>query len=192
MNNSQTIESRTTLNGVDVTALGEACKAIDQDPALATFIFRSKNQWLDGGHNRSTIEGYYGVGLDQPRKATFVMDADEPEILLGCDRGANPVEYVLHALAACVTTTMVYHAAARGMRVDRVESRLEGDLDLRGLLAMPGAKRNGYEKIVMKMKVDGDGTPEEWAEMVKFGQAHSPVFDIVSNGTEIDVQFEGA
>jgi uncharacterized OsmC-like protein len=192
MNNARIIDSRTTLNGVDVTALGEACKAIDENPALATFVFKSKNQWLDGGHNRSTIEGYYGVGSEQPRKTTFVMDADEPEVLLGLDRGANPVEYVLHALAACVTTTMVYHAAARGMRVDRVESRLEGNLDLRGLLAMPGAKRNGYEKIVMKMKVEGDATPEQWAEMIRFGQAHSPVFDIVSNGTQIDVQFERA
>lgn len=191
MNNTQTLAVRKTLNGVDVTALGEAIQALGQNPSLATFVFRSHNRWLDGGHNRSTIQGCYGVGAEQPRLATFVMDADEPEVLLGSDRGANPVEYVLHALAACVTTTLVYHAAARGMRIDRVESWLEGDLDLRGLLAMPGAKRNGYEKIVVKMKIEGDATPLEWADLVQFAQAHSPVFDIVSNGTAIDVQFDG-
>lgn len=179
-----------TRNGVDVTALVGAMKAIEEQPALATFVFRSNNKWLDGGHNRSTIEGYYGVGSEQKRDTTFTMDADEPRVLLGFDRGANPVEYVLHALAACVTTTAVYHAAARGIQIDEIESRLEGDLDLRGLLAMPGAKRNGYENITFKMKIKGSGTPEQMKELVRFGQAHSPVFDIVSSGTKIDLQVE--
>lgn len=179
-------------NGVDVTALAGAMDAIDKDPALATFVFRSQNKWLDGGHNRSSIEGYYGVGSEQPRMTTFVLDADEPSVLLGFDRGANPVEYVLHALAACVTTTAVYHAAARGIRIDSIESRLEGDLDLRGLLAMPGAKRNGYDSIKVTMRIKGDAPPEKLEELIRFGTQHSPVFDIVSNGTKIDVQVESA
>lgn len=177
-------------NGVDVTALMGAIQAISQDTTLADFVFRSENKWMDGGHNRSMIRNFYGVGSEQMREVTFTMDADEPSVLLGFDRGANPVEYILHALAACVTTTTVYHAAARGIRIDRIESKLEGNLDLRGLLAMPGAKRNGYEKVVFTMKIEGSGTPEEMAEIVRFGQSHSPVFDIVSNGTMIDVRVE--
>jgi uncharacterized OsmC-like protein len=177
-------------NGVDVTALMGAIQAISQDTTLADFVFRSENKWMDGGHNRSMIRDFYGVGGEQMREVTFTMDADEPSVLLGFDRGANPVEYILHALAACVTTTTVYHAAARGIRIDRIESKLEGNLDLRGLLAMPGAKRNGYEKVVFTMKIEGSGTPEEMAEIVRFGQSHSPVFDIVSNGTMIDVRVE--
>jgi uncharacterized OsmC-like protein len=188
----QTLKDNETIvrNGVDVTALMGAIEAIGQEPSLATFAFRSENSWMTGGHNRSTIRDYYGVGADQKREITFTLDADEPAVLLGCDRGANPVEYVLHALAACVTTTTVYHAAARGIRIDRIESKLEGNLDLRGLLAMPGASRNGYEKVVFKMKIEGSGTPEEMEEIVRFGQSHSPVFDIVSNGTMIDIEVE--
>lgn len=184
--------TNTVRNGVDVTALMGAIQAIDEKPTLAKFVFRSKNVWLDGGHNRSTIEGFYGLEGEQNREVTFNLDADEPTALLGFDRGANPVEYVLHALAACVTTTAVYHAAARGIRIDEIESRLEGSLDLRGLLAMPGATRNGYEQITVKMKIRGSAGIEELTDLIRFGQAHSPVFDIVSNGTKIDVQVEAA
>ena len=183
-------ENQEVRNGVNVTALTDAMNAIDQDSTLAKFVFRSKNQWLDGGHNRSTIEGFYGVGGEQARETQFVMDADEPMVLLGFDRGANPVEYLLHALAACVTTTAVYHAAANGIRIDEIESRLEGNLDLRGLLGMPGANRNGYEQIKIKMKVKGDASPEKLEEAIRIGQKHSPVFDIVSNGTDIEIQVE--
>jgi len=188
----QTIKAteNTVRNGVDVSALMGAIEAIDADKSLAEFKFRSRHMWLDGGHNRSTIAGYYGVGSEQPRETSFTMDADEPRILLGFDRGANPVEFVLHAVAACVVTTTVYHAAARGIKIESIESTLEGDLDLRGLLAMPTTERNGYRKIVFKMKIKGDASSEELKELVRFGQAHSPVFDIVSNGTKIDVQVE--
>lgn len=186
----QTVIEPKINNGVNVTALGEAMDAIEKDATLATFIFRSENKWLDGGHNRSKVEGFYGVGAEQKRTTSFSMDADEPNVLLGFDRGANPVEFALHALAACVTTTAVYHAAAKGIRIDEIESRLEGNLDLRGLLAMPGAKRNGYEQITIKMRIKGDADAHQLVEAIRFGQAHSPVFDIVSNGTKVDVQVE--
>ena len=128
-------------------ALG-TIRAIAQAPTLATFTFRAQNQWMGGGHNRSTIQGFYGAGQeDTSRKSTFVMDNDEPDVLLGTDQGANPVEYVLHALAGCLTTSLVYHAAAKGIRIDAVESRLEGDLDLRGFLGMSDEVRNGYDNV---------------------------------------------
>lgn len=188
----QTKTQQQTRNGVDVTALAETMKAIENDGSLATFVFRSRNKWLDGGHNRTSVNEFYGAGQEHRRSTTILMDADEPPVLLGFDRAANPVEYVLHALAACVTTSMVYHAAARGVTIHEVETRLEGDLDLRGFLGMPGAKRNGYEGIKMTMKVKGDGPAERMREMVALGTGHSPVFDMVSNGTKVAVEVETA
>lgn len=185
----QTMDKK-IMNGVDVGALAGAMDAIAAEPTLARFVFRANNSWLDGGHNRSRIGAFHGVGSEQERAVPFELDADEPPVLLGRDLGANPVEYVLHALAACVTTTAVYHAAARGIRVDEVESTLVGNLDLRGLLGMPGASRNGYEDIRFKMRIKGSGTPEQMEEVVKLGQAHSPVFDIVSRGTKVTVTAE--
>ena len=121
------------INGVDVSRLSETIEAIKANPELAKFRFRARNKWIYGGHNRTEIKDFYGASKeDTSRTESFVMDADEPPILLGEDKGANPVEYVLTALAACLTTSMVYHAAARGIKIEEVESRLEGDLDLHG------------------------------------------------------------
>ena len=119
-------------NGVDTTRLKETVGAVKTTPDLGRFKFRIENRWIDGGENRSEVNSFYGCGQDQSRKAGFTLEADEPEILLGRDKGANPVEHLLHALAACVTTSMVYHAAARGIAIERVETSLEGDLDLQG------------------------------------------------------------
>jgi uncharacterized OsmC-like protein len=172
------------LNGVNVGQLEESIQAIREKPALATFQFRASNRWVNGGHNRSTIKGFYGVGQeDTTRTEPFVLDADEPPVLLGEDRGANPVEYVLHALAACLTTSMVYHAAARGIRIESLESRLEGDLDLRGFLGLADDVRRGYQGIRVHFKVKSDASPERLRELCKF----SPVHDIVSNPVPVTI-----
>ena len=174
-------------NGVDVTALGEVLEAVQGDPASAKFQFRAKNTWLGGGHNRSEIKGFYGACQeDTSRTEPFVLDNAEPPVLLGQDQGANPVEYVLHALAGCMTTTMVYHAAARGITIESVETELEGDLDLHGFLRLDENVRNGYENIRVNFKVKSDASPEQLADLAKM----SPVFDIVSNPVPITVNLE--
>ena len=120
-----------TINGVDAERMRATVQAVPQNPGPAAFQFRVANQWINGGRNRSTIKSFYGVGgEDSVRTKPFVLDADEPPVLSGEDHAANPAEYVLHALAACLTTSLVYHAAARGIRIESVESTLEGDLDL--------------------------------------------------------------
>jgi len=135
------------LNGVDIKRLEGTIAAVTENPAIADFKFRAVNKWITGGHNRSRIKGFYGACQeDDTRTETFVMDNDEPQILLREDNGANPVEYVLHALAGCLTTTMVYHAAARGIQLEGVESSLEGDLDLHGFLGLKDVPR-GYQKL---------------------------------------------
>jgi uncharacterized OsmC-like protein len=174
-------------NGVDVSRLTATVNAIQEVPALARFQFRAQNRWLDGGHNRSSIRSFYGAGQeDDTRKAAFVLDNDEPDVLLGKDIGANPVEYVLHALAGCVTTTFVYHAAARGIRLTAVESTLEGDLDVRGILNLGGA-RPGFQNIRVTMRVKGDAPDETLRELLEFAREHSPVFDIISNQVPVTV-----
>lgn len=180
--------STPTTNGVDVNRLTARVNAIQEMPSLARFQFRAENKWIDGGHNRSTIQSFYGAGQeDTSRRAPFVLDNDEPDVLLGKDAGANQVEYVLHALAGCLTTTLVYHAAARGIRLTEVESTLTGDLDVRGILNLGGA-RSGFENVRVSMRVKGDASDETLRDLLEFTQQRSPVFDIVTNGVPVTVQ----
>lgn len=181
------------LNGVDVDRLFATIEAVGKETSLAGFRFRAENRWMRGGHNRSTIMGFYGAGQeDATRTRPFVLDNDEPAVLLGEDNGANPVEYVLHALAGCLTTSLVYHAAARGVRIDEVSSKLEGELDLRGFLGTDDSVRNGYEKVRVTFRVKGDATDEQLEELCRVAQMRSPVFDIVSNPVPVEVRLERA
>lgn len=175
------------LNGVDVTQLFEAIELIRGNAEIAKFKFRNSNKWITGGLNRSTISGYYGALEERTRKNPFVVDNDEPPVLLGHDRGPNPVEQVLHGLAGCITTTLVYHAAAKGIRIDEMETSFEGDLDLRGFLGLPGRTRNGYEEIRVRVRVKADATREQIEELVRLAERRSPVFDIVSNPVPVKV-----
>jgi uncharacterized OsmC-like protein len=175
------------LNGVNVGAVNELIGVLSEEQDLAKSKFRISNKWINGGHNRSTITDFYGGGKNISHKEPFILDADEPPILAGEDKGANPVEHLLNALAACMTTTMVYHAAARGIKLEEVESELEGDLDLRGFLAISDDVRSGYQNIRVKFKVKTDA---ENVERLKALARLSPVFDVVSNGTRVDVQIE--
>ncbi|MCW5598268.1 MAG: OsmC family protein [Nitrosomonas sp.] len=176
-----------TTNGVNVTALLDTIEAVKNDNELAKFKFRARNHWFNGGHNQSTIQGFYGCRAeDTTRTAPFVLDADEPPVLLGQDIGANPVEFILHALVACMTTTLVYHAAARGIKIEAVDSELEGDLDLRGFLNLAKDVRKGYQEIRVKMRVKSQAMPATLQELTKF----SPVFDVVSNSVPVKVTVE--
>lgn len=178
----------TPINGVDTERLRETIDAIGTDVGCADFQFRASNEWLGGAHNRSSFGSFRSSGAeDDTRQRTFTFDADEPLPLLGHDEGANPTEALLHALAACLTTSLVYHAAAKGITVHRVESRLEGDLDLRGFLGMDENVRNGYERIRVSMKVDCDGDMEQVQRLVETAQERSPVFDIVTNKVPVSV-----
>lgn len=180
----------TVLNGVNVTKLFDAMEMISGNAEIARFKFRNRNKWINGGLNRSSIDGFYGALEEQKREAPFVLDNDEPPVLLGEDRGANPVEQVLHGLAGCITTTLVYHAAAKGIRIHEMETSFEGDLDLRGLLGLPGARRRGYEEIRVTVKVKADASKEEIEELVKLAERRSPVYDIVTNPVPVRVTIE--
>jgi len=178
------------MNGVDVARLFETINAVKAQPELANFKFRLSNRWMEGGENRSEISGFYGCGQEMQHDQTFRLAADEPDVLLGGDRGANPVEYLLKALAACVTTAMVYHAAAKGVEIEACESTLEGDIDLRGFLGIDPSVRNGYQQIRMHMKLKTKGTDEQLREISCLGPMFSPVFDSVTKGVPVSVTTE--
>src|SRR4051794_29037846 len=173
-------------NGVDTEQMFGTLDAITADPSLGAFQFRVSNEWIDGAHNRSSMQRFYGAGQeDTSRSEPFAIDAGEPAVLLGHDTGPNPAEALLHALAACLTTTLVYVAAARGVRLTRVESRLEGDMDVRGALGLSDEVRNGFEQIRASFVVEGDAPPEKLRELVERAKARSAVFDMVTNGVVV-------
>jgi uncharacterized OsmC-like protein len=176
-----------TVNGVDVDRLSGTIDHISGDPTLARFQFRARNQWIDGGLNRTTIGGFYGAGKeDTSRTEPFVLEADEPPVLLGENHAPNAPEYVLHALAACLTGTIVYHAAARGIALDSLECTIEGDADLQGFLGLDETVRPGYEEIRVAFKAAGDFDDDQLAELARLTR-YSPVRDIVSNPVPVAI-----
>ncbi len=180
-------------NGVDTEQLFGTLDAIKGDPALATFQFRARNRWIDGSHNRTTIRDLYAAKQeDTSRAEAFVLDAGEPAILLGTDTGPNPAEYLLHALAACLTTSLVYVAAARGVRLTEVESTLEGDMDVQGALGLSDDYRNGFEQIRASFRIKGDAPAEKLREIVARAQKRSAVFDTVTNGSPVAITVDVA
>ena len=175
-------------NGVDSEQMYGTLDAIKANPELGIFQFRAHNHWIDGSHNRSTIKAFYGAGQeDTSRTGAFTIDAGEPAILLGSDTGANPAEHLLHALAACLTTSLVYVATARKVRLTEVESTIEGDMDVRGALGLSDEVRNGFSRIRVSFKVKGDAPEEKLREIVERAQARSAVFDMVTNGVPVEV-----
>ena len=177
----------TTVNGVAVDDLFATIEAVKATPSIAKFKFRIRNQWETGSSNHSTAQTFTGANQELSHPKPFVLEADEPGILLGKDLAANPVEYLLHALASCLTTSMVYHAASRGIHIQQVESSFEGDLDLRGFLALDPNIRKGYQEIRVNFKVDANVPDEQLQEIVQLGTGHSPVFDSLTKGVPVKV-----
>lgn len=179
----------TTRNGLNLVQLHETVDLLTRQPDMAQFEFRASNQWIDGGENRSTIRGFYGAGAeDTSRTAEFVFTNGEPPVLLGNNEGANPVEFLLHALAGCVTTTMVLHATARGINIKRLATRLTGRINLEGLLALNPQVPAGYESINMDMDIEADCSDAELDDLLSFVQAHSPVCNTICRPVPVSIQ----
>jgi uncharacterized OsmC-like protein len=179
-------------NGVDTAKLFATLNAVKAAPAAAKFQFRATNEWLSGTHNRSTIDGFFGVGEERSHERTFTFDADHPAVLVGRDQGPTPVEYLLHALAACLTAGMANIAAARGVRLTEVRSTVVGDIDLNGILGLDPGVRNGYESIGVHFTVKGDAPPEVLRGIVEQSRARSAVFDVITNGVPVTVEVDAA
>jgi uncharacterized OsmC-like protein len=177
-------------NGVDTATLFATLDAVKQAPEAATFQFRAHNQWVSGTHNRSTITDYFGVGAERSHQRTFVFDADHPAVLVGQDHGPTPVEFVLHALAACLTAGLANIAAARRVRLTQVRSTVTGDIDLNGILGLDPDVRNGYQQITVRFTIKGDAPADKLRELVEQSQARSAVYDIITNRVPVTIQVD--
>ena len=186
---SQTTTSK-IVNGVNVTQLFDTIDKIKQNKEIAKFNFRAKNKWVKGTENRTVINDFYGACKTHTREKPYVFVKDEPQILLGNDNGANPVEYLLAGLAGCITTSLVAHASARGIKIDSVESTLEGDIDLQGLLQTDKSVNPGYQGINISFKIESDASEETLQELIELAKNVSPVANTVSKPTPVNVSLE--
>lgn len=178
-----------TRNGLDLAQMQQTIGAIQQDPGIALFEFRARNQWINGGENRSTIKDFYGAKAeDNSRDKAFEFTNGEPPVLLGNNEGANPVEFLLHALAGCVTTTTVLHATARGIKIHKLATELKGKIDVQGLLAMDDRVPVGYESIQIRMHIEADCSDEELDDLISFARDHSPVCNTVCRPVPVSVE----
>ncbi len=182
-----TKQTSKTVNGVDLEVIQGTVSAIEQDPELAKCCFRANNRWIKGDHNRTRITSFYGAKQEMVHQRPFELDADEPPVLAGSDEAPNPVEHLLNALAGCVTTSMVAHAAVRGIHIEELESELEGDLDLRGFLGISDEIPRGYTNIRIRFKVKAD---TDNMERLKRLTEYSPVLNTITQGAKIDIQVE--
>jgi uncharacterized OsmC-like protein len=178
------------LNGVNVGQLFSIIEGIRKNPEVAKFKFRARNKWIQGTHNRPTVNGFYGALKEDTSRDPMIFDLDEPPVLLGKNQGANPVEVLLVALSGCLTTSMIAHAAARGIEIKGVQSRYEGDLDLRGFLGLSEDVKAGYQEIRVYFKIDGNLSDPQKEELIRMAQKYSPVFNTLARSAPVTVQLE--
>ena len=180
-----------TLNGVDVDQLVATVTAIKENPNIARFQFRANTEWVNGGHSRTKIQGFFGAGTeDTSRKKTFVVESDEPPVLLGSNVGPNAVEAILTSIGSCLAVGFVYNAAARGIKIKALKFTIEGDIDLRGFLGLSEEVRPGYQNISVNYKINSDAPRSKIEELCEYVQRTSPVLDMIRNGLPVSVTLE--
>ena len=182
-----TTRERVPLNGVDTPKLFATINVVKAQPELAEFQFRATNHWIKGTHSRSRLETFSGAGAEHRHTGEIEFNADHPAVLVGGDTAPTPAEFLLHAIAACITSGIGNVAAARGVTLTEVESTVEGDIDLRGILGLSGEVRNGYSEIRVHFRIKGDAAPEKLQDIVLQSRARSAVFDVLTNGTTVSV-----
>jgi uncharacterized OsmC-like protein len=173
-------------NGVDTATLFATLNAVKANPDIARFQFRATNRWVSGTHSRSTIRGFYGAGQELTHRHASTFDADHPEVLVGQDNAPTPAEHLLHALAACLTSGVANIAAARGINLTSVESRVEGDINLLGILGLSEDVRNGYQRIRVSFHLQGDD-PEKLCSVVEQSRLRSAVYDVLTHGVPVSI-----
>jgi uncharacterized OsmC-like protein len=183
-------EKERVVNGINTQDLFKTIDLIKENPEIAKFKFRATNKWIDGTHCRGTIKGFYGALKEDDSRPAVDYDMDEPPVLLGKNEGRNPVEYLLVSLSGCLTTSLVAHASAKGIEIRAVESRYEGDIDLRGFLGLSENVPVGYQEIRVYFKIDADVTPEEKKEMVQMAKKYSPVFNTITKSAPVSVHLD--
>ena len=178
------------VNGVNVDGLFSTIDLIKEKPDIAKFKFRARSKWINGTHNRATVKDFYGALQEDDSREPAVFEIDEPPVLLGNNLGSNPVEYLLVALSGCLTTSLIAHASARGIEINGVESRYEGDIDLRGFLGISEEVPVGYQDIRVYFKIDADISEDKKEALVRMAQKYSPVFNTITKSAPVSVHLE--
>lgn len=182
-------DTRTPVdNGVNVEALLGTRETLSQAPEAAKFKWRATTEWKSGTHSHSTVEGFFGLGEEQSHKSVFSFDADHPEVFASEDKGAAPVEYVLVALASCLTAGVAAVAQRREIQLNSVSATIEGGMDIQGILGVDSDVPNGFDAITVKYEIDADATPEEIRALVAQSQKRSAVYDILTNPLNVTVE----
>lgn len=181
---------REPRNGVDTPTLLATINAVAGQPDLARFQFRATNRWQSGTHSRTRIESFSGAGGEHTHVSEFVLDADHPQVLVGADKGPLPVEYLLVGLTSCLMSGIANISAARGVTLSEVEARIEGDIDLRGILGLSEEVRNGYEQLRVSFKIKGDAPAEKLEQIVEQSKNRSAVFDVLTRGVPVEISTE--
>jgi uncharacterized OsmC-like protein len=184
------VKQEKKVNGVNVDQLFSTIEQIKGNPEIAKFKFRAINTWVDGTHCRATVKEFYGALKEDASREPLVFEIDEPPVLCGQNLGANPVEYLLVALSGCLTTSLVAHSAAKGIEVKKVESRYEGDLDLRGFLGISEDVPVAYQEIRVYFKIDADLSEDEKEELIRMAQKYSPVFNSITKPISVSVELD--
>jgi uncharacterized OsmC-like protein len=185
-----TKEKAQSVNGVNTEQLFSTIDLIKENPDIAKFKFRATNKWINGTRCRGTVKDFYGALKEDDSRPSVDYDMDEPPVLLGNNEGRNPVEYLLVALSGCLTTSLVAHASAKGIIINGVESRYEGDIDLRGFLGLSEDVPVGYKEIRVYFKIDADVSDEQKKEMVQMAQKYSPVFNTITKSAPVSVRLD--
>jgi uncharacterized OsmC-like protein len=188
----ETKVERGPRNGVDTPTLFATLNVVKGQPELAKFQFRATNRWIRGTNSRSRIEPFKGAGGVHAHKGVHEYDADHPAVLVGGDEAPTPVEFLLHAIAACITSGIANIAAARGVTLTEVSSTVEGDIDLLGILGLSDQVRNGYERIRVSFEIKGDAPPEKLRQIVEQSRARSAVYDVLSHGVPVEITVNAA
>jgi len=175
-------------NGVNVEALLAAREALKSAPEAAKFKWRASCKWLNGTHSETKIKEFDGLGQGQQHKTEFSFDADHPEIFASADLGITPVEYVLVGLASCLTAGVAAVAQNRGIQLRSVEAKLEGSMDIQGILGIDADVRNGYDDIKVTFNIDADASKKDIEALVAQSQKRSAVYDLVTNPTNVTVE----
>ena len=178
----------TVNNGVNVQALLDAREALKGAPEAAKFTWRASCKWQNGTHSKTDVQGFFGLGEEQRHKTETSFDADHPEIFASEDKGITPIEYVLVGLASCLTAGVAAVAQNRGIQLRSVESKLEGKMDIRGILGIDSEVRNGYDDIKVTFKIDGDASKKELEAIVAQSQKRSAVYDVITNPVNVTVE----
>ncbi|OPY34980.1 MAG: OsmC-like protein [Methanomassiliicoccales archaeon PtaU1.Bin030] len=181
-------EIKRYVNGVDVERIDELKASFNDDPDLASLRFSATNVWVDGAKSRTVVKGLFQNEKEIVHDAPFVLESDEPDVLLGKDTAPNAIVSLLHALASSLSVSIVYHAAMRGIDIDKLTISLEGDVDVHGFLGMSKEVRPGFQDLRVKVSLESGAPEDEISDLVRYAQTVSPILDSLRNRIPLDVE----